>query len=105
MKCAFCGREIGKGTGTIYSTKEGSVLGFCSSKCEKNLIKLKRKPQRVKWTTKAQKEKIIRLKGKEEKKKEKKVRVIKKTTTKKERRELRHKKKEEVKKTRKAKKK
>ena len=57
MKCAFCGREIEKGTGTIYSTKEGAILGFCSSKCEKNLLKLKRKPQRVKWTTKAQKEK------------------------------------------------
>ena len=105
MKCAFCSREIEKGTGTIYATKEGAVLPFCSRKCEMNLLKLKRKPQKVGWTQKAKKEKVLKLKGKEVKVKEKKEHITKKKTTKKQRRELRKKKKDAVRKKRKVKKK
>lgn len=51
-KCSFCGREIEKGTGKMYVKKDGTVYFFCSSKCEKNMIKLKRVPRRVKWARK-----------------------------------------------------
>ncbi|HLD10519.1 MAG TPA: 50S ribosomal protein L24e [Candidatus Nanoarchaeia archaeon] len=50
MKCTFCGQEIEKGTGLIYVYKIGKVINFCSKKCEKNLLKLKRKPKNIKWT-------------------------------------------------------
>ncbi len=51
-KCSFCGREIEKGTGKMYVKKDGTVYFFCSSNCEKNMIKLKRVPRRVKWARK-----------------------------------------------------
>ncbi len=49
-KCSFCGKEIEKGTGKIYVFSSGKVNNFCSMKCEKNLLKLKRKPVRTGWT-------------------------------------------------------
>ena len=51
MKCTFCGNAIEKGTGKMYVEKNGKILYFCSSKCEKNQFKLKRKPRDQKWTT------------------------------------------------------
>jgi len=51
-KCSFCGREIEKGIGKMYVKKDGTVYFFCGSKCEKNMIKLKRVPRRVKWARK-----------------------------------------------------
>jgi large subunit ribosomal protein L24e len=39
-----------KGTGKIYVKKTGKILFFCSMKCEKNMLKLKRSPRKVKWT-------------------------------------------------------
>ncbi|MBS3111934.1 50S ribosomal protein L24e [Candidatus Woesearchaeota archaeon] len=50
MKCSFCGEEITIGTGKIFVFKTGKVLNFCSAKCEKNQLKLKRKPRLFKWT-------------------------------------------------------
>ena len=49
-KCSFCGNEIPQGTGKIFVKKDGKVLNFCKSKCEKNMIKLKRKSRNLKWT-------------------------------------------------------
>jgi large subunit ribosomal protein L24e len=49
-KCNFCGENIKKGTGKIYVEITGKALNFCSSKCEKNLLKLKRNPRKFKWT-------------------------------------------------------
>ncbi|MFQ5892617.1 MAG: 50S ribosomal protein L24e [Candidatus Methanofastidiosia archaeon] len=54
MKCNFCGYDIERGRGKMFVKKDGSVLYFCSSKCEKNLLKLKRKPRKFKWTHYAQ---------------------------------------------------
>lgn len=48
--CSFCGERIEKGTGKIFVYKTGKILNFCSSKCEKNTLKLKRKPRNFKWT-------------------------------------------------------
>ena len=50
--CSFCGEEIEPGTGKIYVKKDGTVFYFCSNKCQKNMIKLKRVPRRVRWTKK-----------------------------------------------------
>ena len=49
-KCTFCGHEIHKGTGIMFVQNDGKILHFCSSKCEKNQLKLKRKPRKFKWT-------------------------------------------------------
>lgn len=50
MKCSFCSEELRPGTGTMYVKKDGKILYFCSMKCRKNLLKLKRKPRLVRWT-------------------------------------------------------
>ena len=101
MKCSFCGADIPAGTGKVVVLPDGSYLTFCSNKCEKNYLKMKRSPQKVKWTSKYHEEKEIRMFGK--KKKEKKAEQVeerpkKKRPSKKERRELRKQKKLEKKK-------
>ncbi|MEW6528833.1 MAG: 50S ribosomal protein L24e [Candidatus Micrarchaeota archaeon] len=48
--CYFCGNEIRKGTGMVYIKKDGVILYFCSSKCRKNSLNLKREGTKVKWT-------------------------------------------------------
>ncbi|MCD6463987.1 TRASH domain-containing protein [Candidatus Woesearchaeota archaeon] len=50
VKCSFCGNDLKPGTGKMYVTKSGKIYYFCSSKCEKNFLKLKRNPRRQKWT-------------------------------------------------------
>ncbi len=59
--CSFCGREIEPGTGKMYILKDGTVYYFCSSKCQKNMLNLKRIPRKVKWTQAYRREKEIRL--------------------------------------------
>ena len=49
-KCTFCGSSIERSTGKIFVYASGKVINFCSRKCEKNLLQLKRKPLRVRWT-------------------------------------------------------
>ncbi len=51
-KCSFCGKQIEKGTGKMYVDKTGKIYYFDSSKCEKNMIKLKRNPSKLKWIVK-----------------------------------------------------
>lgn len=51
-KCSFCGIQIPKGTGKMLVFPNGKTNWFCSSKCEKNLVKLKRNPRKLKWTVK-----------------------------------------------------
>lgn len=50
VNCNFCGSIISKGTGKMYVQKDGKILRFCSGKCEKNMLVLKRKPRNVRWT-------------------------------------------------------
>tara|TARA_Y100000310_G_C20183016_1_gene579056 strand:- start:407 stop:577 length:171 start_codon:yes stop_codon:yes gene_type:complete len=50
-KCSFCGKDIPKGTGKIFIKNDGKILHFHNSKCEKNILKLKRKARKLKWTT------------------------------------------------------
>jgi len=49
-KCSFCGYVIEQGTGKLFVTTSGRALNFCSMKCEKNQLKLKRIPRNFKWT-------------------------------------------------------
>ena len=49
-KCTFCGETISRGTGMMYVKNDGKILWFCGTKCEKNLLKLKRKPIATKWS-------------------------------------------------------
>ena len=91
-ECSFCGEKIKPGTGFLYVKKDGTAFFFCSRKCEKNLLKLKRKPIATKWTnayihakelskagsTKVKKVKIVEKKEKPTKVKKKKVRKKKK---------------------------
>jgi len=51
MKCSFCSSVIEKGTGKIVVEKNGKVFSFCSTKCEKNLLKLGRDPRKFKWAS------------------------------------------------------
>ena len=55
VKCSFCGIEITRGTGKIFVKKDSKILYFCSSKCEKNMLKLGRKPRTKKWTKESRK--------------------------------------------------
>ena len=48
--CSFCGKSIEKGTGKMFVFNSGKILNFCSQKCEKNMLKLKRKSHKIKWT-------------------------------------------------------
>lgn len=49
-KCKFCGNEITSGTGKLLIQNDGKLMYFCSNKCQKNLLKLSRKPRDTKWT-------------------------------------------------------
>lgn len=50
VNCSFCGKQIMLGTGKIFVENTGKIFHFCSSKCEKNMLKLKRKNIKLKWT-------------------------------------------------------
>jgi len=52
-ECSFCKKTISDGTGKTLAKNDGKIFHFCSSKCEKNLIKLKRNPRTTSWTNQA----------------------------------------------------
>lgn len=68
VKCSFCGGEVALGGGKLYAKKDGTAFFFCSTKCEKNLVKLGRKPTKTKWTEahKKKKEGTMAAKAKKE---------------------------------------
>ena len=49
-KCNFCGKQLVKGMGKMFVYSNGKIAHFCTLKCEKNLLVLKRKPLQTKWT-------------------------------------------------------
>lgn len=55
-RCSFCGTSIEQGTGLIFVFKTGKTANFCSRKCEKNQLKLKRKAIRTRWSKRYLKE-------------------------------------------------
>ena len=64
VNCSFCGKQVEKGTGKIFVFNTGKILNFCSGKCEKNMLKLKRNPYKLKWTKFYEKGKIIQEEAK-----------------------------------------
>jgi len=48
--CSFCGEQIEPGTGKMYVRKDGTVFLYCTNKCYKNMVELKRVPRNVTWT-------------------------------------------------------
>ncbi|MCG3215596.1 MAG: 50S ribosomal protein L24e [Candidatus Heimdallarchaeota archaeon] len=49
-KCSYCGKEIDPGCGMLFVQRTGSVLQFCSNKCKKSQLYMKRDPKKLKWT-------------------------------------------------------
>jgi large subunit ribosomal protein L24e len=49
-RCTFCGNEVEKGRNQLFVHTSGKVSNFCSNKCEKNMLKLGRKPLATRWT-------------------------------------------------------
>ncbi len=43
--CSFCGTPVAFGTGKMFVKKDSKILWFCSRRCEKNLLVLKRSPR------------------------------------------------------------
>jgi len=48
-KCVFCEKKMVPGTGTLLIKNDAKLLHFCSSKCERNMLKLKRKASNLRW--------------------------------------------------------
>jgi large subunit ribosomal protein L24e len=38
------------GTGKMFVMKDARVFYFCSTKCEKNMMRMNRKPRETRWT-------------------------------------------------------
>jgi large subunit ribosomal protein L24e len=49
--CTFCGKPIEPGTGLMYVRNDNQRFYFCSRKCEKNQLVLRRRARKLKWTT------------------------------------------------------
>ncbi|MBA5942371.1 MAG: 50S ribosomal protein L24e [Methanophagales archaeon] len=45
-KCSFCDSTLEPGSGKMFVKRDGTVFYFCSSRCERNKIKLGRKRRR-----------------------------------------------------------
>ncbi len=48
--CTFCKGPIEPGTGKMYVKKDGAKFLYCSNKCQKNHLVLKRVNRYEKWT-------------------------------------------------------
>lgn len=48
--CTFCGKEQEDFMGTYLFKNDGSTHYYCSSKCYKSHLKLRRDRKRVAWT-------------------------------------------------------
>lgn len=49
MRCSFCNTEIKQNKVLMYFYANGKTLVFCSSKCKKYMLKLKKDPKKLKW--------------------------------------------------------
>jgi len=50
VKCHFCGIDESIHRGLHLIRNDGVVTFFCSGKCRKNSLKLKRDRRKIKWT-------------------------------------------------------
>jgi large subunit ribosomal protein L24e len=51
-RCSFCKQNYEFPYGLTYVLSDGNILYFCSSKCRKNMLKLKRDSKKIKWIKK-----------------------------------------------------
>lgn len=65
-KCVFCGKEESLYKGVHLISNIGSTSFFCSSKCRRNALNLKRDKNKLKWTEayRISKQKIIEKESK-----------------------------------------
>ena len=49
-KCVFCGSEESPFKGVHLIGNDGSTNFYCSSKCRKNALKLRREKKKIRWT-------------------------------------------------------
>jgi len=49
-KCAFSGKKIEQGTGTMFVKNDGTVLHFANRKCMQYYLKLRKDPKKTRWT-------------------------------------------------------
>jgi len=52
-RCSFCKQNYEFPRGLSLILNDGNILYFCSSKCRKNMLKLKRDNKKVNWVRKA----------------------------------------------------
>ena len=52
-RCSFCKQNYEFPIGLTLILNDGNILYFCSSKCKKNMLKLKRDNKKVNWVRKA----------------------------------------------------
>ena len=50
VKCIFCGKEEYAFKGLHLIKNDGTIAYFCSSKCRRNALNLKRDKRRIRWT-------------------------------------------------------
>ena len=48
--CVFCGKDSSPYKGVNQINNDGSISFFCSAKCRKNALNLKRDKRKLKWT-------------------------------------------------------
>ena len=53
-RCSFCKQNYKFPRGLTLVLNDGNILYFCSSKCRKNLLQLKRDNKKVNWIRKAE---------------------------------------------------
>ena len=51
-RCSFCKKNYEFPRGLTLVLNDGNILYFCSSKCRKNQLKLKRDNKKVNWIIK-----------------------------------------------------
>lgn len=54
-RCDFCKGKVEPGTGKKFIYKDGTIMNFCSSKCEKHVFVLRHKGRSQAWTEEAHK--------------------------------------------------
>ncbi len=57
-RCSFCKQVYEFPRGLTLVLNDGNILYFCSSKCRKNQIKLKRDSKKVNWIRKQKNESV-----------------------------------------------
>ena len=50
VKCVFCGKDQHAHKGLHYISNDGTTKYFCSSRCKRNSLNLKRDNRKIRWT-------------------------------------------------------